>query len=589
VIKLTQRQNLFLKIILIIILGFSVYSNCLKGKFVWDDYGLVKDNVYIKDWKYLPKIIKEDFGAGGGTKSNFYRPLQMIVHAADYSLWGLKVEGYHFTSILLHILAAIALYFFINALFDNTGISFLVSLLFVAHPINTEAVCYISGVGDPLSLLFMLLCLIFYIKSASAKNIVLYILALLSFVIALFSKENAVILPVLVLVYQFTFRKSLEAKRIIPFFAILITYLSLRLTILSPFSGQLISPVALLQRIPGFFAALAEYLRLLLLPFGLHIEYGNKLFNMGDPRAIMGMLIALLLIVFAFLKRKKNNLVFFSITWFFLTLFPVSNIYPINDAFMMEHWIYVPSLGFFLILSAALCRPFKNKYIMFFLKGFAIALLVCYSYLTIKQAEYWKEPISFYKKSLQYTPESWRFYNALGIEYEIAGRNNEALASYSKALKINPGLAGVYLNLGNLYHKIGRDKEAVSMYGKAQEINSKVVQEYFENGKKYMDAGKYRKAVGFFKDALELEPNNSALHNELANVYIIIGKYKEAIKSLNAVIRLYPNLGTGYNNMALAYYYDRQYDLAARYCDKAIELGYTVSPKLLGLIKPHRK
>ena len=357
-IKLTQKQDLFLKIILIIVLGFLVYSNCLNGKLVWDDHGLVKDNAYIKDWKYLPKIIKEDFGAGGGTRSNFDRPLQMILHAAGYSLWGLRVEGYHFTSILLHILAAIAFYFFINALFDNAGIAFFASLLFVAHPVNTEAVCYISGVSDPLSLLFMLLCLIFYIRSSYSKNIIPYVLALLSFVIALLSKENAVILPVLVLVYQFTFRKSLEIKKVIPFFVILITYLSLRLTVLSPFSGQSISPADLLQRVPGFFVALTEYLRLLLLPFGLHIEYGNKLFIIGDPRAIVGILIAFLLIIVAFLKKKKSDLVFFSIPGFFLTLLPVSNIYPINTAFMMEHWIYGAIPGIFSYLIGCIMPPF---------------------------------------------------------------------------------------------------------------------------------------------------------------------------------------------------------------------------------------
>ncbi len=586
--KLTPRQSLFLKIILIIILGFTVYSNCLHGKFIWDDYGLVKNNTYIKDWKYLPKIIKEDFGSGFGTKSNFYRPLQIILHAADYSIWGLKVEGYHFTSILLHILAAIALYFFANALFNNAGISFFASLLFVVHPINTEAVCYISGVSDPLALLFMLLGLIFYIKSGHSKNIIFYVLALLSFVIALLSKENTVMLPVLILVYQFAFRKKLEFKRIIPFFAILIIYLSLRLTILSPFSEQLISPVDLLRRIPGFFVAVAEYLRLLFLPFDLHIEYGSRLFSIGDPRAVTGMLISFLLIIFAFLKKKKNSLVFFSIAWFFLTLLPVSNIYAIDEAFMMEHWIYVPSLGFFFILSAALCHPFKNKYMMFFLKGLAVALLICYSYLTIRQTEYWKEPIGFYRRTLQYTPESWRLYNALGVEYEVDGRNNEAMVSYSRALKINPGLAGVCYNLGNLYRKTGRNKEAVLMYTKAEEINSGVIRGYFENGKKYMDAGKYREAIVFFKQALELEPDDLALYNELAKAYIIIGKYKEAIKSFNKVIELEPNLGIAHNNIALAYYYDRQYDLAIKHCDKAVELGYKVPPELLALIKPHK-
>jgi len=454
----------------IIILGFTIYANSLNGKFVWDDYGLIKENAHIKDWRYLPKIIKEDFGSTGETKSNFYRPLQMIAHMIDYSLCGFNVQGYHLTSILLHILTALSLYFFVRLILYDVNISFLASLLFLAHPINTEAVSYISGLSDPLSLLFILLCLVSYIKYLHAHNIILYILALLSFSLALLSKENAVIVPALVLLYHYTFRKSFEINKIILFFVVLLSYTLLRLTILTPFARSMISFADLLQRIPGFFASITEYLRLLLLPFDLHIEYGHKLFNINDPRVITGLLLSCLLVIIAFLKKKDNPLIFFSIAWFFICLLPVSNIYPINYSFMMEHWLYVPALGFFLIVSKAVCYPFKNKNLLFFFKGFTIVLLIFYSYLTIRQNEYWRDPVAFYLKTLQYTPDSWRFYNELGLEYANAGRNKEAVGAYSKALEIKPDLPGVYYNLMNLYRKTGEDDQALKMYYKAKTI-----------------------------------------------------------------------------------------------------------------------
>jgi Flp pilus assembly protein TadD len=584
-----NRTRIFLEIILIITLGFVVYSNSLNGRFVWDDYGLVKENNYIKSWSNLPKVITGSFGAGGGSGSNFYRPLQMLAHMAGYSLWGLDVRGYHLTSILLHILAAVAFYFFINILFSDRSLSFAASLFFIAHPINTEAVCYISGVSDPLSLLFMLLCLICYIKSRDLNNAALYILALLSFIFALLSKENAVILPLLVLLYHYAFRKSPEIKKLLPFFVILASYFILRSTLLSPFVHPQITFAGLLKRIPGFFAAITGYVRLLLLPFSLHIEYGDRLFKVTDPRAISGLLISLLLIATAFFKRKNNPFIFFSIAWFFIALLPVSNIYSINSSFMMEHWLYVPSLGFFLVLARWVTYPLKNKILAGLLKAFAATLLVFYSYLTIKQTEYWREPIAFCKRSLKYAPASWRFYNELGLEYANAARYEEAIAAYTKALEINPNLTGVYYNVAGAYQKVGRDKEALSMYNKAKDINSKFAREYYETGNAYMDSGKEKEAIASYRKALEIYPHNLELCNALASAYIIAGNYKEAIVLLKRALEIDNNSSLTHNNLAVAYYYTGKYDLAIQHCDKAIRLGYKVKPEFLSRLKPYHR
>lgn len=588
-IKLTLEKISFLQVILIIILGLSIYSNCSNGNFIWDDYGLVKDNDYIKNWSNLPKIITEDFGVGGGTKSNFYRPLQMVVHMVGYSLWGFKTIGYHLTSILAHILAAVILYFLLRNLFHRKTISFVVSLLFVAHPINTEAVCYISGLSDPLSLVFMLSCLIFYIKSLYSKNIALYILALLSFVFALFSKENAVVLPLLILLYHYAFGKNIEIKKLILFLGILMGYILLRLTILNPLDRSPLTIVGLLERIPVFFAAIADYLRLLLLPFDLHMEYGNKIFKVTDTKVMLGLIMSFSLIIFAFIKRKDNAVLFFAIAWFFITLLPVSNIYPISYSFMMEHYLYVPALGFFLVLSDLLCHPLKNKTSAFFLRLCTVALLIFYSYLTVKQTECWKEPITFYKRILKYAPNSWRFYNELGIEYANVGDNSEAEGAYKEALKINPDAAGVYYNLGNLYKKMGNKESSLAMYKIANGINAKSVQHYYEIGSQLKAIGRYTEAIASFKKALEFDQNNLIVCSDLASTYILVGRYKDAIALFKKVLVIKPDFALAYNNLAVAYYYVKQYDLAVENCGKAIGLGYQVEPKFKELLKPYKR
>ena len=84
-----EHKKYILSISLIIILGFAVYSNSLKGKFIWDDKILIEDNVYIKSLTHLPKIFTKDTGAGAGERYSSYRPLQILTYLVNYSLWKL--------------------------------------------------------------------------------------------------------------------------------------------------------------------------------------------------------------------------------------------------------------------------------------------------------------------------------------------------------------------------------------------------------------------------------------------------------------------------------------------------------------------
>jgi len=101
---------LLISIIFIIILGFVAYFNSLKGEFIWDEDFLIINNTYIKSWSDIKEIFTEDVGAGGGVRSNFYRPLQQITYMLDYSVWKLNVVGFHLTNTLLHIFVALVEY-----------------------------------------------------------------------------------------------------------------------------------------------------------------------------------------------------------------------------------------------------------------------------------------------------------------------------------------------------------------------------------------------------------------------------------------------------------------------------------------------
>jgi len=315
------NNKTWIHIILIFFLGLAIYAGSLNGRFIWDDKSLVEDNLYIREWSGIRGFFSGEVTTHHSLFPKYYRiyrPLQLVTYAADYSLWKLNASGYHLTNILLHISVALLAYWLFGILYNNSFLSLLAGIFFVVHPINTEAVSYIAGRSDSLCGIFMLSSLILYIKAQDIGRAGLYIFALLLYIGALLSRETSLVLPVLLLLYHYSFKKKIDLRAFLFFLLITLGYVFLRPSfyIADPFSA------AFLRRIPGFFVAVTDYIRLLFLPLDLHMEYGDRLFAITEPRAVMGFFIVVSLVAYAWIKRKTDRLIFFSISWFFILLLP---------------------------------------------------------------------------------------------------------------------------------------------------------------------------------------------------------------------------------------------------------------------------
>ena len=540
-----------LSIALIAILGFLAYGNSLKGEFLYDDEYLVKSNTYITDWSNTGRIFTEYIGAGGGIDFRFYRPVQILTYLVDYSLWKLDARGYHLTNILLHIGAAVCVFLFFIIIGAGWPSSFTGAVLFLLHPIHTEAVSYISGRADCLALIFIILALIFYIRAVRTDKPFFYIVMFLGYLLALLSKESALVFPALALIYHYALREKLKIK---PFFCILlatILYAGLRLSVLQG-SPIKIAPQPFFERLPGFFAAITSYTKLLLAPFGLHMEYGIKTFRFTDPQSILGIAIFVSAIAYAVRIRKTNGLISLGLLWIFVAILPVSNvIYPVN-AYMAEHWLYVPSVGFFLSLAIFL-QYIRKRFAIFFMVVI-LALPVFYIYLTVKQNGYWQDPMTFFKRTLQYSPYSYRVYNGMGVKYDEAGDKDMALAAYKRSIELNPQNAFALNNLGQLYISMGRNEEAEAVIRKAMDIEPGSAFMPNSMGKLYSAMGKYEEAIRYFKKAIELNPGYSVAYNNRGGIYCLLGRYGEAVEFLNKAIKINPSsAGPYYYNLGVAY------------------------------------
>ncbi|MFZ5391363.1 MAG: hypothetical protein ACOZAJ_03770 [Patescibacteria group bacterium] len=189
------------------ILGLMVYINVLPNQLFWDDYDSIINNFYIKDWSYFGRYFTKNLIAGAGLLSNYWRPLLLILYSIEWHIWGDWAAGYHLVSVVIHLAAGLVFYNLFKKITQRPVIAWLSSLIFIIHPLQTEAVTYVAGRADPLSALLMGLGLLWYWRyrfddSVSTKNR-FYILSLLSLLAAILTKDKSIIFPALLVLMEF--------------------------------------------------------------------------------------------------------------------------------------------------------------------------------------------------------------------------------------------------------------------------------------------------------------------------------------------------------------------------------------------------
>jgi len=510
-----------LNITFILILLFAAvlsYANSLHNQFIWDDEDWILRNTTVKDWHRWPALFTQNSIQGARKGSNFYRPIQAISHGIDYMVWGYKLSGHHASNIFFHAVAAILLFLLLKSIFSQ-GMAFLSALFFAIHPVQTEAITYISGRADPMSVLFILLSILLF-----EKNI---LLSCLAFLFAIFSKESALLTPALILLY-IVFRDrdvKRELKYLLPFIAIIIVYGILRLTVLD-FSHTIPenAPKAFFYvpfyiRLCTFLKTLPVYFGILLWPFGLHMERDMALsYSIFEPKAFLGLFIVITIFLTGFACRKRYKFLLFSAAWFFISIFPNSNIIPIN-ALIYEHWLYLPSIGFFVVVAWCMDRLLSKGKAFRPLALLLITLISSfYIWRTYERNREWHNPISFYESTIRHKPDSARLHNNLAMAYADAGRPEDAIREYKKAIELGDYYAQPHYNLSNIYIGKGDYDAAIKELKKSIEIDSNFLYSHETLALVYFSQNRLELAKKEAVFVLEREPQNKIAQQVLDKI-----------------------------------------------------------------------
>ncbi|NUO07768.1 MAG: tetratricopeptide repeat protein [Candidatus Brocadia sp.] len=569
------NQFFVFTLILISACSFLLYLNATYGKFVYDDFKIIVENSFIKEGRYLPKVFTKEYFAISGEMS--YRPLVTISYFIDYAIWRLNPFGFHLTNVVLHTLNTVLFYLFLRLVLHNNKAILFSIFFFVTHPILMETVNAIGYREDLLSATFLLVSIIYFVKSddllykkKGEKNrfIFYYAISLLAYFCALFSKEMAITLPaLLVLFVVFSDQKTWPAlvRRFkgvyIGYLVISLFYIVIRFMVFN-------NPVLKSAYQPGGFwvntftmiKILASYVKLSFFPLNLNADYvAPPVAHPMEGSFILSIIFVISIFIVCAILCKTRNTFAFWMAWFFITLLPVMNILPIGNI-MAERYLYIPVMGFCVakgILIYRITDPTLSPRALPLRRTVQLALVTLmiggYGFSIIWKNGNWRDELTLWTKTIMRSPNSYRAHCNLGNVYIESGLIERAQKEYQTALRINPKDASVHSNLGNVYTKQGLTGKAFIEYQEALQLDRNYAPPHNNLGNIYFNQGAIDKAKQAYEEAIRIKPDYALAHNGLGNVYNRMGDLDKAMeafkKSLYYDSRYIPaliNLGVNY-------------------------------------------
>ncbi len=587
------RSGPLMACLLITALAIIIYLPALKAPFVLDDEFNIVKNIRLHGLA--------NFWPPAGSRYLVY-----LSFALNYAVGGLNTWGYHLVNLVIHILTAITLYGLVRSIFktpammtdeDNSGlgrgiadhIALITAIIFTAHPLNTQAVIYITQRLTILAALFYLLSLYLYIKwrlrGQGVLSAIFYILSIVTAISASKAKEISFTLPFVILLTEYIFftepGRWISRRRLFTLIPYALVLIIIPLSIFGPelglWSGRAIvdegftrvQQILDIKELSSYtylmteFTVVPRYIRLFFLPLGQNLDYDYPLYHsFFNPQVLSGF--CLLFFVFAsslitavFARKSKKPLLLITtagILWFFITLSIESTIIPIRDV-IFEHRMYLPGAGLGVAVAVLIVYVLSLRKKSASGKSVLITALILSLILIIpalSRSLVWSDKIGLYEDIVKKSPGKARARNNLGALYAGRGEFKKAIAEFKKALTLKSDYPAPHKNLAKALFADGRTSEAVSQYRAAVRADPLDYEAHEALAGIYRDGGLFAKSEKEYKIVLSIAQTNINARLNLANIYIVGGRFDEAISELRKILRREPGKAEAYYNLALA-------------------------------------
>lgn len=558
------------------------YSNSFRAGLVFDNGQIVSQDPRIRaaTADNISLILTEGYWHNSAS-SGLYRPLTTFSYLLNYSVLGNgeRPAGYHWVNLALHGINVSLVYALGILVFAETAPALGLAGLWGLHPLATEAVTNIVGRADLLAAFGVLAGLLCYAKSVSAfgrRRLAWLAGVMLAMAIGLFSKENAAVLPGIMLIYDLnasaraTWRQRAPAYAavLLPFAAYLLLRAQMPLRILArPADNPLMNATFWTAALTAI-EVMGRYLWLFFWPARLSADYsynavplfGWNLATWEDAKALFAPLLCLAAAGLAVRWLRARDWRFFFLAWFFVALFPTSNLVIRIGSIMAERLVYLPSVGLAGCVVAALCalvRRWSPRWPSVTRAGwiaFGALCLACAARTYARNFD-WYDERSLWTSAVQACPESAKAHCNLGNALmHIPGRVADAIVECETALKIEPDYAEAHNNLGSALSQLpGRLPDAVNQYQFALRIKPDYAEAHYNLANAWARLpGRTPDAIGEYRAALRVEPAYPEAHNNLGLALADSGRLREAISEYREALRIRPDLAEAHNNLGNA-------------------------------------
>jgi len=577
-----------------VLFTFIVMAPNLNSDWVnWDDELFVLNNPLVGELssERIHQVFTTTSNNGG------YTPLVVLSWSTDFAIDGFNASVFHRTNLLLHLLNVCLVFLVIHGISKRLEIAVIVALLFGVHPMQLEAVGWITARKDLLYGLFYLAGLLAYLMylSANAKSRTKwYVLCLILFLGSLFSKGMAVTFPLALLTIDFIQKRDKIGKLVLekaPFFALSIFFGLLAL------SGQqeigAVDDIRNISFSDSFFVAcygLMTYTYKALLPVHLS-SYHPYPYIPGEqiPSLLYASVIPAVLFLFAtYFAIKRNRTIAFGMMFFLVCIVMMLQFFPVGLAIISERFTYIAYIGlFFLIAYGAVWLAdryeVKRKTTYTLIGGYIFVL----GAITYQRTDVWKDsatlwsdviekyPDDFlpyvnrasyymkngqfdlamndYNQALHFNPKAEDTYGDRGYLFMQMGQLDSALYDLNTAIELNSEQPGIYINRGLVYMRMQRFKDAEKDFRKTIELDTNFALGYYNLGQLFMSASDFDRAVENYTRSIELDAQFAPAHVNLGLVRLNQKKYPEALTSLDKGIALDPEEPMGYFNRGLVH------------------------------------
>jgi protein O-mannosyl-transferase len=509
-------------------LACAAYYNALHNPFVYDDHDTVIANPSLVDPTNVKFVL-------------VYSPFRPVVNASyalDRWFWGYRPFGYHLTNVALHASSVLLLYAWLRRILADTGSSGAASLaafagaaLFAVHPLQSEAVAYVSGRSELMCAVWFLAALLLARGAILSGSRVRTAGGVLCGLLAIASKEIGLVLPLVVLAYDWLLRPGEDAARrkrlwrvFVPAFVLLAGVGVYRLLALRGVStGTARGPLLnmLTQAI-----VIWRYVALLTWPAGQSIMHGvHRVTSVADPIAWVAFAGLAAGCAGAFRLRTSYPVVALGLVWFFAVLAPSSSVIALREG-MAEHRVYLASAGIFIAVASAFARGAKSgaatgdKAIVSPWRAgvFCAGLLVLFA-LTVMRNRVWSDPVVLWTEATVHAEGMWEPHYALADSLREAGDCPAALPEYQRVVALHPAHRDAFTNMGICLAQTGQLEDAERSFRRVLEIDPSFPRGYTNLGALALVAGDTTRARDYYREAIAQDPGNVLARMQLANLY----------------------------------------------------------------------